>query len=99
MKVRLVGLLSLALVLSCAKTTPTAPTPDAARVRVSEGNEVDGCTYLGDFVGGGLEGKPGLTGWWETDQVRGLASEKGATDVVLDKEAKGHLVGKGYRCP
>ncbi len=90
---------ALGLLLACAKTSTTALTPEGAHVRVSDSGVVGSCEYLGDFVGGGGLGiKPGVGGWWEANQVRNLAAERGATDVVLDTEAKGHLVGRGYRC-
>lgn len=78
---------------ACYRTANTA----GAKARVSDGSAVGGCEYLGDFVGG-FAAKPGA-GWWEVDQVRKLAAEGGATDVVLDTKVSGHLIGKGYRCP
>ncbi len=66
---------------------------------MSDVSAVSRCEYLGDFVGGqGWERRGGGGGWWEENQVRNLAAERGATDVVFDTEAKGHLIGKGYRC-
>jgi hypothetical protein len=87
-------------VVACAKPRTTALSPEGAHVRVSDNSAVGGCEYVGDFVGGGGFGiKPGIGGWWEANQVRNFAAERGATDVVFDTEARGHLVGRGYRCP
>jgi hypothetical protein len=65
-------------------------------VRVSD-HTVDGCEYVGDFIGG-TGARPYATGPWEPNQVRNLVAERGGTDVVFDSEAKGHIIGRGYRC-
>jgi hypothetical protein len=59
---------------------------------------VNGCDDLGDFVGGPGP-KPRVIGYWEINQVRNGAAAAGATDVVIDRQSKGHVVGQGYRCP
>ncbi|MDP9001467.1 MAG: DUF4156 domain-containing protein [Myxococcota bacterium] len=90
-------ILALPLVLACAKTAPMALTPEGARVWISNGGRVSGCEYLGDFVAG--SGPRGTPGAWASNQVRNLAAERGATDVVFDDQASRNVVGRGYRCP
>jgi hypothetical protein len=85
--------------LACVPTTPTALTPDGAHVHVSSPSAVDGCEYLGDFVGGMGTVRPYGTGYWEPNQVRNLVAQSGGTDVVFDERTRGHVVGRGYRCP
>ena len=83
---------------ACARTTPAALTPDGARVRVSEAIAVDGCDYIGNFTSDRGAARP-MANPWAANQVRNLAAENGATDVVLDVTSGGGTFGKGYRCP
>jgi hypothetical protein len=100
MNVRLIAITVSSALLACAGTTPTALMPEGARVRVSEGTAVDGCEYLGDFIAGGAsQSNRATASYLESNQVRNLAAAKGATDVVFDSKARGHVVGKGYKCP
>ncbi len=94
---RLILLATIATALACTKTTPMALSADGARVRVSDNTAVDGCEYIGDFIGG-TGARANATGPWEPNQVRNLVAEEGGTDVVFDPEAKGHITGRGYRC-
>jgi hypothetical protein len=88
---------TLAMDLACTKTTPMALTPEGGRVRVSDSTAVNGCESVGDFIGG-TGARANATGPWEPNQVRNLVAERGGTDVVFDPEAKGHIIGRGYRC-
>jgi hypothetical protein len=100
MNVLLVAIAVSSALLGCAKTTPTALMPEGARVRVSEVATVDGCAYVGDFIASSApESNRPTPSYLESNQVRNLAAAKGATDVVLDSKARGHIVGKGYKCP
>jgi hypothetical protein len=83
--------------VACAKTTPAILTPSGSQVRVSSGAGLENCEDLGDFVAG--MGPRLLGGTWGSNQVRNLAAEQGATDVVFDDTARGSAVGRGYKCP
>ncbi len=83
--------------LSCAHETPVALTPEGANVRVSEGSELEDCEPLGDFASGPLTAR-GMPPLWSLNQVRNLAAERGATDVVVESQARGIVVGRAYRC-
>jgi hypothetical protein len=77
--------------------TPT-PTPaelenGQRRVRISRAEDVDGCEYLGDFVGSVSD----WPGGGERSNVRAAAGAQGATDIVF-YSLRGTPVGKGYRC-
>jgi hypothetical protein len=87
-----------AFTLACAKTTPSALTPEGARVRVSDASGVEGCESIGDFSATQPGARP-LPIPWGSGQIRNLAAKSGATDVVWDDKARGHNVGEGYRCP
>jgi hypothetical protein len=86
-----------AVTIACAKTTPAVLTASGSQVRVSTGTGLEDCEYLGDFVAG--MGPRPLGGAWGSNQVRNLAAERGATDVVFDDTARGSTVGRGFRCP
>jgi hypothetical protein len=88
----------MGLILACAKTTPTALTPEGSRVRVSESIRVEGCEYRGDFVGWARGSGKGPWTPLAENRARNLASEQGATDLVLEFPANGDIIGKGYRC-
>jgi hypothetical protein len=87
----------LALACANAKTTPVVLSPEGSRVRISDGPKLDGCEYLGDFVGGTSPRQ--VPGVWARNQVRNLAAEHGATDVVIDDHTRSGVVGSAYRCP
>jgi hypothetical protein len=95
------GAMLIPLAMACAKTTPMALTAEGARVRITGGDRVTGCEYVGDFVGGFVPvSRPlGVPGAWASNQARNLAAEHGATDVVLAYQPDGNVVGKGYKCP
>jgi hypothetical protein len=97
MMVRAGVMLALPMALACAKTAPMALTPEGARVRITNGDRVNGCEDLGDFVAG--SGPRGTPEPWAGNQVRNLAAERGATDVVFDDQAFRNVVARGYRCP
>lgn len=94
---RLPLLVAVAIDLACAKATPMALSSEGARVRVSDSTAVNGCKYVGDFIGG-TGARPNATGPWEPNQVRNLVAQRGGTDVVFDPAATGHIIGRGYRC-
>jgi hypothetical protein len=77
---------------------PPAPTPEDweayRRVRISSAVTVDGCEYLGDFVGSGSDRPGGM----QRDVVRLAAAKRGATDIVFDYSTRTDLVARGYRC-
>ncbi len=88
-------LLAVACTGALATLPPPTP-PDPARpARISDAVAVEGCDYLGDFVGTGSD-RPGGS------QRFGLqlnAAEAGATDVVFYNNPRSMLVARGYRCP
>lgn len=87
---------------ACATTMDMSLTPAGSRVRVSDASSVTTCEYLGDFVGGTISGTPpynrSAPAIYGTNQVRNLAAEKGATDVVVEVQHPGDTLGHGYRC-
>ena len=90
---------ALGLLLACAKTSTTALTSREPTFgsRTAASWAVASTSAI-SWAEAGSESSQASAGWWEANQVRNLAAERGATDVVLDTEAKGHLVGRGYRC-
>ncbi len=90
-----------AAIPACATTTPTALTPEGARVHVADANadanRLSACECVGDFSGS--YSSRGHAALYQTDQVRNAAAKYGATDVVFDWKAQGVGVGRGYRCP
>jgi hypothetical protein len=58
--------------------------------RISDAVAVEGCDYLGDFVG---------TGGSRRSLLQWNAAEAAATDVVFSTNASSVRVAKGYWCP
>jgi hypothetical protein len=69
------------------------PTP-VRLARISDAVGVEGCEYLGDFVGTESDRPGGLQRFGLTYS----AGEAGATDVVFYGNSRPVLVAKGYRC-
>jgi hypothetical protein len=55
------------------------------------------CQYLGDFISGNLGPRP-MPNPWATNYVRNMAAEHGATDLIVDEQVGGRVVGSAYRC-
>jgi hypothetical protein len=89
MRARWVFGIACAATLGCASTLA----PGGARVRDSDGNEVEGCKCLGDF-----SGPRKATGWADKDRIRSVAAAKGATDIVWGVSTT-TVTGTAYVCP
>jgi hypothetical protein len=84
--------------LGCAGASSQAA---GARVRDAHTVDVDGCTYLGDFMAGGtVSGATRANGWSDRNQVRSKAAAHGATDIVWSFAGRGTVeTGAAYACP